>query len=668
MRRSICYCEPNQAVAGEIDTWKFIYVPSVNLPKGTLLKFDLLSEGRAIDWDLPETSTKKSGNIIYAMLEDEKVLSAQEVDVADRFTPQYLFTLPTAVEGGSPISIIVGAAKGKKTTEETGSRCQTTSQRRRTFNLYVDTTGKGHYDEPEVFTLDVRGGALTNIQVISPSSVIKNKRFDAIVRFEDEYGNLTSNAPEDTLIEVSYENLRENLTWKLFVPETGFITLPNMYFNEAGVYTIQLRIAQTGQIFKGFPIKCFAATEKHIFWGILHGESERIDSAENIESCLRHFRDEKGMSFFISSPFENAEETPNEIWRLISQNITELDEADRFSTILGFQVPGAQHSEGVRQIIYCKDQKQILRKKDAKGSSFKKMYKSFSPKELLSIPTFTMGTGYEYDWENFDPQFERVAEIYNAWGSSECSEKEGNTRPIKTLGKTGIKENAEGSIIGALKKNCRFGFVAGGLDDRGIYADLFDSEQEQYSPGLTAIIAPEHTRASLADALYRRSCFATTGARIIVGINIAGTNMGEEVSAADKPGLIVNRHVAGYAAGTCPLKKVEIIRNGSVIKTFEPKGPYALDFTYDDMEDLHKAVLKSPNDKEPPFAFYYIRVTQEDGQMAWSSPIWVDLIELTAAERKAKLNLKAALKKPAAKEIDDFDLEDDFEEIEDESE
>ena len=44
----------------------------------------------------------------------------------------------------------------------------------------------------------------------------------------------------DTLVELSYENFRENLTWKLFVPETGFISLPNLYFNEAGIYTIRL--------------------------------------------------------------------------------------------------------------------------------------------------------------------------------------------------------------------------------------------------------------------------------------------------------------------------------------------------------------------------------------------------------------------------------------------
>ena len=87
--------------------------------------------------------------------------------------------------------------------------------------------------------------------------------------------------------------------------------------------------------------------------------------------------------------------------------------------------------------------------------------------------------------------------------------------------------SAEGAIQKALKENKRFGFVAGGLDDRGVYSNLFETEQEQYMPGLTAIIAHEHSRAALFEALYNRSCYATTGARMIVGLYIAGFPMGK---------------------------------------------------------------------------------------------------------------------------------------------
>jgi hypothetical protein len=293
----------------------------------------------------------------------------------------------------------------------------------------------------------------------------------------------------------------------------------------------------------------------------------------------------------------------------------------------------------------------------------KKIYKSFSPKELISIPSFTMGKGFEFNFKEFNPDFERVVEIYNAWGSSECSKKEGNERPIHSTGKTGVQESAESSIQKALQSNCRFGFVAGGLDDRGVYTEFFEGDQVQFSPGLTAIIAPEHSRAALAEALYNRSCYATTGEKMILGLYLAGLPMGSETSTAVKHGLRINRHLSGYVAGTANIKKVEIIRNGKVIKTFEKEG-YTMDFVYDDMTPIEKIVIDA-KDKKPTFTYYYIRFTQEDGHMAWSSPIWVDYIP-GAAKSAIKRTAKTAISKKE-EELDDEDDEfddEDYDELE----
>jgi uncharacterized protein DUF3604 len=284
---------------------------------------------------------------------------------------------------------------------------------------------------------------------------------------------------------------------------------------------------------------------------------------------------------------------------------------------------------------------------------------------LLSIPCFTMGKGFEYNFSDFDPEFERVVEIYNAWGSSECSKKDGNELSINAKGKSGIHESEEGAIQKALQKNCRFGFVAGGLDDRGIYADFFQGDQEQYPPGMTAIIATEHSRTALAEALYNRHCYATTGERIILGLNLAGLPMGSETSTAIKHGLKINRHLSGYAAGTANIAKVEIIRNGEVIHTFEGNGGYSLEFTYDDMKPIEKVAIDA-KDKKPPFVYYYLRFTQEDGHMAWSSPIWVDYIASAPIKGSARRQQQAKTTKkslPLEEELEEED-DDDFEDYE----
>lgn len=647
MRRSICYCEPHLARAGEVRTWKFIYTTAVPLNKGAKLKFDLSSKGHDIDWQIPDHNAKAKKNLIYAYIDPDTPIYSKPVEVPNEFAPQFEFTLPAPIKAGANFTVVIGEPPNQKEPQkESGNMAQTMTQRRRHFLLYIDAKGNGNYSDPEVFTLDIKGNKLDRIRIIVPSFTAKNKRFDIVIRFEDVYGNLTSFAPEETLVELSYNQLRDNLNWKLFVPETGFVTLPNFYFNDVGFYTIQLKNLHTGDIYYSSPIQCFAVDPGHLLWGLLHGESDRFDSNDNIENCVRHMRDEVALGFFASSPFESQQETPNEVWKVVSQNIQEFNEPDRFITYLGCQWQGESSKEGVRILIHAKDGKSIPRKKEAKYASLKKIYKSYSSNEFLSIPSFTMGKGYEYDFSDYNMEYEPVVEIYNSWGSSECTEKEGNPFPISCPKKSGVKESPAGSILAALKNNCRFGFVAGGLDDRGIYTDFFDDNQEQYPPGLTAVISKEQTRESIFEALKARSCYATTGERIILGYSIIGSAMGSQLTTQEKPGLMVNRHIAGSVSGTDLIDSIEIIRNGEVIHEITPNNEPALEFTYDDMVNLKKVALKSP-DSRPPFAFYYVRVTQKNGHVAWGSPIWIDLVEVAKQPQKGKSD-KISTKKSAS--------------------
>lgn len=621
MRRSICLAEPNAVLAGDKGLFKFSYTTASPLAKGAKLRFDLCSNGRSIDWEQPQTDLKKSGNLIWATLADGRPLGAKAVEIADRPVPVFEFVLPQDLKIGQTITFYLGSAP-KTDPKKHGSGSQQFIQRRKPFNLYISPKGDNRFEEPEVFTMDIRGNKLANLRIITPSFVGRGKRFDIVIRFEDHFGNLTSNAPEGSMFELSYENLRENLNWKLFVPETGFVTLPNLYFNDPGIYKIQLLNLATKEKYVSAPIKCFNEAPGHLFWGLLHGESEKVDSTDSIEPALRHFRDERAFNFFSLSPFE--EETPNEMWRFVSQHVTEFNEDDRFITLLGLQW---KSDEGLRQFVFTKDGKSIIRHSETKTSSLPKIYKSYSPKDFISIPTFTMGgSSLGWNFEHFNPEFERVVEIYNAWGSSECTASDGNLRPIGGSSKKCVQEYAKGSIQAALSKGYRFGFVAGGLDDRGPYVSFLDTDQHQYTPGLTALIAAHHNRDSIIEALYNRSCYATTGARIVMSFEIAGTTMGKELSTKTKPGLSINRYISGTVAGTAPLKSVELIRNGEVVHEWKNIKGTNLEFDFDDSEEPSKFALQG--DQSPfPFVYYYLRVLQDDKHMAWSSPIWIDFAE-----------------------------------------
>ena len=611
MRRSICTTDPHFAIAGQKRTWRFSYTPANTLYKNSKLTFEVQSDKRPIDWQLPQTDLKKKSNTIWLEIQKQKPIQAKEIKDPKTKKTFFEFILPVDVKPGESVIICMGSMQDDKN----ANKSQLYTQRKKLFNLQINVKNK---IETETFHLDIRGSKLKTLKIIAPSFVARNKRFDVVVRFEDEYGNLTNNADEDTLIELSHEHLRENLSWKLFIPETGFISLPNLYFNEEGIYKMRLKNLKTNEIFYSPPIKCFDYSNLNLYWGSFHNESEKYDATKNIENCLRYFRDDKAMQFYATSNFDNEEETPNSVWKNIAALISELNEDERFTAFLGLQWLGTLNEEGLRQFIFTKDNKNILRKKDLKTNSLKKIYKTYASKEMISIPSFTMGSESVYDFKDFNPEFEKVVEIYNAWGSSEMSSKQGNPRPIS--GK--VKENENGSIQKALLANCRFGFVAGGLDDRGIYSKFFDTDQTQYSPGLSAIISKDHSRDSLMEALQKRSCYATTGPRIVANFSVANEPMGSELSSARKPGLVYNRYITGYVIGTTKLKEVVIIRNNKILTKFTPDD-FICNFTYDDTENLLDICIKSDKEK-PPFTFYYVRAVQEDSNIVWTSPIWVD--------------------------------------------
>ena len=60
---------------------------------------------------------------------------------------------------------------------------------------------------------------------------------------------------------------------------------------------------------------------------------------------------------------------------------------------------------------------------------------------------------------------------------------------------------------------------------------------------------------------------------------------------------------------------MELLRNGSVIHTARPTEKKLAEIRFE-WED-------SAPPQSDKINYYYVRVTQQNGQMAWSSPIWL---------------------------------------------
>ena len=155
--------------------------------------------------------------------------------------------------------------------------------------------------------------------------------------------------------------------------------------------------------------------------------------------------------------------------------------------------------------------------------------------------------------------------------------------------------------MAALRRGVRLGFIAGS-DTHGGRPGGSAKEPLGYWGGLAAVWAEELTRRDLFDALRRRQTYALTGARIILRFTVNGAPMGSELPGGDQADIRIDAWTPGRLA------KVELMKNAEVLRVFHPDG-----------DECHLQVEDAPGGP----AFYHVRITQTDGELAVCSPVWI---------------------------------------------
>ena len=192
-------------------------------------------------------------------------------------------------------------------------------------------------------------------------------------------------------------------------------------------------------------------------------------------------------------------------------------------------------------------------------------------------PVWGRGAG-KGTWTYHDPQVEPVAEIYQAFRQS-------YERPGKGL-------SDEASMWSALRRGHRLGFIA-------------SSDHIATHTSYACVWATENSRAAIFEALAARRTFAATD-RIRLEFRAGSALMGEELKlSGDRLNLRVR------AECTAPVTELQVIRSGRVLARLKPEG---------DKFDIEHVDLRPVSGR----SYYYVRLVQDDGAMAWSSPIWVN--------------------------------------------
>jgi hypothetical protein len=278
-----------------------------------------------------------------------------------------------------------------------------------------------------------------------------------------------------------------------------------------------------------------------------------------------------------------------------------------FVTFVGFE--WTHHVFGHRNIYYPGDFGPLLRCTDPRDGQLDRIYQVAHENGALVIPHHSANVTMGVDWSRgHDSECERLCEIYSIWGNSERGIDAGNPRPIRTLG----GEKPGQHVVDALKRGYRFGFIAGGDIHDGRPGDELHWLQEQpeqyrllWRQGIMGVWTTALTRQAVFEALWNRRVFASTNVRVYLDFSVCGAPMGSQVTTG------VPRPIRVRAVSEKPIATVEIIRNGADWRVMKFN-----------QQDVDCAVVDS--DTTTP-AWYYARVTRADGEMAWSSPVWVEI-------------------------------------------
>ncbi len=209
----------------------------------------------------------------------------------------------------------------------------------------------------------------------------------------------------------------------------------------------------------------------------------------------------------------------------------------------------------------------------------------------------TSATDQGTDWQEHDDTLEPFVEIFQGYHGS----YEANGAP------KAIDENSDiihgrfrpdGYVDLALAKGYRLGFQS-------------SSDHISTHVSYACILAENFTRKGLVDAMRKRHSYAATD-NIVLDVRMGTLGiMGDEVRTAE-PQLDV------VVLGTGPIERLDVVREDEVVHTARPEKEAAeTRFTWKDPK---------PRKGDKP-TYYYVRVQQKDGQMAWSSPIWVKGVE-----------------------------------------
>jgi len=507
------------------------------------------------------------------------------------------------------------------------------------FHVYVDFEGKGQTTRelqvPEPYILlenapkvNIVPDKPAKLKVCARATTGKGTVFPLMIFVEDQYGNAVSKYEGTVKLESTDPKAKLPVSVDFLLEDNGAKTLSNCKVTHGEVHYIAAYDLNNSLIGRSNPISVGFAKPYQIYFGDPHVMTGRGGMGKKGGSLLEQVmymkgnqlgdthgaflygRNKVGLDFVCVTNCCQTED----VWKIDQAEAEAFNEPYRFVTLVSFELGTAQ---GHRNVYFQQSPQPFF-----SGKTFQELFDFLEGKVAMTIPHHTNTCSESapeawsaFVWATYNPKFDRLVEITQLRGPFETDDK----REGEYFGGFGS------SVQDALARGYRVGFVGGSDNHRAQpgskrcpMAGL--DPRDTHVGGLTAVMAPELTRKAIWEALWNRRCYATSGERILLKVDVNGHMMGEAVKMAEGEERKKARTIYAKVVGTDKIKEIDVVRNNLDVYTHVGKGVVE-EFKWTDRAGLTDGspAIKSG---EHSTVFYYLRVIQEDGEKAWSSPIW----------------------------------------------
>lgn len=402
--------------------------------------------------------------------------------------------------------------------------------------LHVDV-GEGRFYELPPATFRVQGGPAAGVHGFAPSIVAVGERFTVSLRTEDRFYNRASGEVPGYDVLMNGEQVGE-------VPAGGEAIQPLTFQMAApGVYRFRFR-SRDGDI-EGVanPVWVRSAPETRIFWGETHGHCGFAEGQGTPEGYFTFARDDARLDFVTLS--EHDIWLTDGKWKVLTEASRKFYREGELLVFPGYEWTSPRQRGGHHNVFFRRTDMARVPVQEAPDLTllYQGLRAKHDPDDVLIIPHAHQAG----DWRISDIEMENLVEIMSGHGTFEW------------FGRRYLENGYEVGFAAASDDHLGHPGYSPGHAGRGPRrSNIF-----QFG-GLTGVWTKRNTTDDVFGALKSRRTYATTGARrIILEADLNGVAMGSRLPTSHE------RRIAGRAIGTTLIRKIDLVRNGAVVHSFD---------------------------------------------------------------------------------------------------